>query len=114
MRRAGAPFENDRQWRSIATWVTPVSTNKSADFVAFTDALHVCEAAKEIGCPGETTAFGQKPLSEPIRAGLVQHPLDQALVVRPGGRRKGERHGTEPKLEQAVAGARLQVIVALA
>src|SRR3546814_10626444 len=70
------------------------------------------EVAQQVGGPIEP--LGPEPgLGEALRSGLHEHAVYERLI---GGRRhaaEGERHWTETQLEQPVAAAGLQVVVAL-
>ena len=69
------------------------------------------EGADQIGGPLKISG-GEVALRELAGAEFGDR-LNQTLILRRRSRREGKRDWTEPKLEQAIAGARLQVVVPL-
>ena len=66
----------------------------------------------QIGSPGDVA--GLQPAGyEVFAAVLGEHLLDQGLVGLRGGSGKGERDLSKTEIEQAVAAARLAVVVTL-
>ena len=66
----------------------------------------------EIGGPGDAAGF--EPAGHKILAAVLgEHLLDQGLVGLRGGSGKGERDLAKTEIEQAVAAARLAVVVTL-
>src|SRR6185436_7882042 len=72
----------------------------------------IFESADQI-CGPLQIAGSEVAFRELARAEFGEDSLNQALIFGRRSRRKGKRNRTKPKLEQAVAGARLQVIVPL-
>ena len=70
------------------------------------------KGAQQIGGPGKA-AFTQPAFGKVLRPCLRQQATDQLVVVGARGGRNGERNRAEAELEQPVAGARLQIVVAL-
>src|SRR5690606_12804537 len=67
---------------------------------------------QQVGGPIEAT-MAQPRAGEAGSAGLRQHAVDVALVLRRGCTGKGERRWPQVEVEQAIAQARLVVVVAL-
>src|SRR3546814_9438132 len=72
----------------------------------------VCSSDLQVGGPVEA-AMAQPRTGEAGSAGLRQHAVNVALVLRSGCARERERGRPQIKVEQAIAEARLVVVVAL-
>src|SRR6266702_833130 len=70
------------------------------------------EGADQIGGPLKISGC-EVAFRELVGAESGDDRLNQTLVLRRRSRRKGKRNWTEPKFEQAIAGARLQIIIPL-